>query len=325
MKSIDYRIAQSEVEWRRTRYERMGVRECTGQLCKAVARSAAKWLNVAHRTINPGMQCAAFEPSYDANRENIVVSLTSTSGRIRHIFPTLHSLAVQTRSPDLIVLWLGNRADYPRRTMARIEKMGVAVKYREDLGPNTKYHYAFGEYKRDLVITVDDDIIYHEAMVEELYQTHAKHPDLVIARRVHRMRFNADHSPARYVDWIWEYRDADGPAHDLLATGVGGVLYPPVVMALACWDNTDFLRVSPACDDIWLKFCELAHGIRVCAVDNSRYDRDVVYYRGQKTSLSAENVDRGKNDERMASCAEYFGMRDDLCERVLAEGQGERI
>ncbi len=319
MKSIDYKIAKSEAEWLRNKYENMGVRESTKRLCRAVKRRVLKRINCVVRSIHPGMKRAVFIPSFDEKKDNIVVSLTSTGSRIKYIFPTLYSLAAQTRKPDLIVLWLGNDVAYQQQTISKIEAMGIMIKYREDLGPNTKYYYAFSEYKKDLVITVDDDIIYHEEMIEELYGTYSKYPDLVIARRVNKLRFGSDKALVKYMDWIWEYRNSDKPAHDLLATGVGGVLYPPVVMALKCWENKDFLRVSPKSDDIWLKFCELSNGIKVCAVDNSSYYYDVINHKGQKTRLSADNVDRGKNDERIRSCAEYFGMSDDLCERVLAE------
>lgn len=319
MKSIDYKIAKSEAMWRRYRYENIGVKKSAGMLFSAVKRSAKKRVKCLVTTTCAGMKKVVFEPSYDENRENVVVSLTSTESRIKNIFPTLYSLAVQTKKPNLIVLWLGKDVDYSEQVLSRIKALGITIEFRKDLGPNTKYYYAFKEYKNNLVITVDDDIIYHEKMIEELYATYKKYPDLVIARRVNMMRFDFKKRLLKYTDWIWEYRDSGAPAFDLLATGVGGVLYSPSVMALKCWESKDFLRVSPGCDDIWLKFCELSQGVKVCAVENSGFRDDVINYRSQKTSLSSENVDNGKNDERIRSCIEYFGMRDDLCERVLSD------
>ena len=125
----------------------------------------------------------------------------------------------------------------------------------------------------------------------------------------------------KYLDWIYEYKDSESPAHELLATGVGGVLYPPAVTNLKCWQNTDFLTVCPACDDIWLKFCELSQNIKVSAVRGSSFYYDVIIPGTQKKALAAENVDKEKNDERIKSCMQYFGMCDDLCERILSEEQ----
>ncbi len=318
MKSIEYKIAQSESDWLRYKKENMGIRESAGCFFRAIKKRVWKKFYGMTRTFFFGIKKTKFNPSYDQNKQNIVVSLTSTFARIKHIFPTLYSLAEQTRKPDLIVLWISQDKVFPKRVIARINAMGIRVEFRKDLGPNTKYHYAFAEYKNDLIITVDDDIIYHKDMVQELYNTFLEHPELVIARRVHKIRFNSDKQPAKYKDWIWEYKAALSPAHDLLATGVGGVLYPPVVTKLKCWQNTDFLQACPSCDDIWLKFCELLYNIKVCAVNNSCFYKDVLIAKTQKNALAKQNVGREKNDERIKSCMQYFGMSGDLCERILA-------
>ena len=317
MKTIDERIAQSEALWRRYRYENMGVRESCGRLFSAAKRSMQKRIRRAATAVNYAMTRTCFSPSYDKAKENLVVSLTSTESRIRRIFPTLCSLAGQKRKPDIIVLWLGDKGAYPPSVISRIEDMGIMVRYREDVGPNTKYFYAFDEFKNDLVITVDDDIIYDRMMTEELYGGHLEHPDTVVARRVHKIRFSPSKKPVRYSDWIWEYRGGGGPAHDLLATGVGGVLYPPAVMAGMTPANRDFLKVCPMCDDIWLKFCEVEGGIKVYPVCASRFDLDVIRPGSQKRSLAVKNIDGGRNDRAVKACANYFGLRHDLCERFL--------
>ena len=320
MKDTDYRIAQSETEWIRYGYEHMGVRKSAKKLCAALNKSIRKKAKRAVRNVSGIVRKVTFTPSYDEKKKNIVVCLTTTPGRIRHIFPTIASLARQTMRPDLIVLWLGEREGYPPGILSKIEKRGICIRHVKDLGPNTKYHYAFETYQNDLVITVDDDMIYDENMIGELKKAHLNYPDLVVARRVHKIRFERDRKPSKYHDWIWEYRDADKPSHDLFATGVGGVLYPPQVMALDCWKNTDFLKVAPGGDDLWLKFCELSCNVKVCAVIGSGYLNDVEIYGSKKDSLSSENIGKNRNDEYIRSCMEYFGMMDDLCERMLAEG-----
>ncbi len=319
MKNTEYKIAYSDAEWYRYKSENMGIRDSTQRLFSSIKKHIWKKFYGISRELYVRMKKTEFHSSYDKNKENIVVSLTSTVARIKYIFPTLYSLVEQTRKPDLIVLWLSKDKDFPKHVIAKIKRMGIKVEFKEDLGPNTKYHYAFGEYKNDIIITVDDDIIYHNEMIHELYITFLKHPDLVIARRVHKIRFDIDRHPMKYRDWIWEYRDSKCPAHDLLATGVGGVLYPPSVTKLKCWENIDFLKICPTCDDIWLKFCELSQNIKVCAVENSRLCYDVVIARTQKNALAAENVGKEKNDESIKSCTQFFNMSDDLCKRILSE------
>ncbi len=259
----------------------------------------------------------SFKPAYDEKKENLVLSLTSTKERLPKIFPTLYSLIRQKRRPDLIVLWLDKDMDKRSRVISRIEALGISIKYREELGPHTKYYHAFCEYKNDVVITVDDDIIYDEKMTEELHAAHELCPEAVTARRVHKIRFDKDRAPVRYRDWIWEYRDSKEASYDLLATGVGGVLYPPFIMRHECFAKKDFLKYCPHCDDIWLKFCEISCGIKVCAVKGSDFRLDVTAPGTKKSSLAFENVDGGGNDEAVRLCAAYFGMEADLCERIL--------
>ena len=322
VKSIDEKIAEAEAEWRSYRYRNAGVRESAGQLYRALLRSARKRMNCAVRNICPVNICPVrkrvkFHPSYDKTKVNLVVSLTSTGERIKYILPTLYSLALQSGKPDLIVLWLGKDRAYPKRILSKIRETGILIKYREDLGPNTKYCYAFDEYHNDVVITVDDDIIYDKEMTQELYRAYQKHPEAVTARRVHKIRFGRNREPLKYKDWIWEYRDSASPDHDLFATGTGGVLYPPGVLGLKCWKNMDFLKICPKADDIWLKFCELKGGIRVFAVPDAGFHKDSVNLRTLRTSLAAGNIDRGRNDKYIRACTEYFGFKDDLCERIL--------
>lgn len=320
MNNIDEKIAQSESQWREYRYKNMGIRESAGRLCNAFTRSAKKRINCAIRNALSGVKATKFQLSYDEKKENIVISLTSTKGRIKNIFPTLNSLVSQTVRPDIIILWLGRNIRYPRSAISKIKSMGVVVKYRKDLGPNTKYYYAFSEYKKNVIITIDDDIIYHKDMIKELYETYLNHKGCVIARRVHKIRFGSDRQPVRYRDWIWEYRSTGCMGDDLFATGCGGVLYPPTVISLKCWENTDFLEVCPTGDDIWLKFCELYCGIKVYPVKNAGFNKDVANLGIKNSGLAAVNVDDGMNDKYMKSCTEYFGFNDNLCERVLGEG-----
>ncbi len=319
MKSIDEKIAQSEAEWQKIRYENRGVRESAEGFLKAAKRGAAKRINLVYGNIRAGLKRNVFISSYDKGKENIVVSLTTTAGRIRYIFLTIYSLVSQTQKPDKIVLWLGKDVYYPQSVISKIKKLGITVRYVKDLGPHTKYHYAFAVFKKDVIITADDDIIYHRDMVKELYETHLKYPGQVVARRVHRMRFDRNRQPVRYKDWIWECRDTEGPSDGLFATGVGGVLYPPSVTTLECWKNTDFLKVCPKADDIWLKFCELSCGIRVCGVKYAGTDRDAQNIRTIRTGLAFGNIDEGMNDGYIKACTQYFGFNGELCERVLGE------
>ena len=73
MKNIDEKIARSQAQWRRYRYENMGVRESMARLCMALGKSLGKRLNCAAVNLRAAMKASGSEPSYDEKRENIVV------------------------------------------------------------------------------------------------------------------------------------------------------------------------------------------------------------------------------------------------------------
>ena len=95
------------------------------------------------------------------------------------------------------------------------------------------------------------------------------------------------------------------------------ILLTTAVMAGMRSENRDFLKVCPMCDDIWLKFCEVEGGIKVYPVCDSRFDLDVIRPGSQKRSLAVKNIDGGRNDRAVKTCANYFGMSRDLCARFL--------
>ena len=123
MKSIEYKIAQSESDWLRYKKENMGIRESTGCFFRAIKKRVWKRFYGMTRTFFFGIKKTKFHPAYDENKQNIVVSFTSTAARIKHVFPTLNSLAVQTRKPDLVVLWLSKDEVFPKRTLEKIKAM----------------------------------------------------------------------------------------------------------------------------------------------------------------------------------------------------------
>ena len=116
--------------------------------------------------------------------KKIIVSLTSYPARINIVPYVIASILKQTMKPDKIILWLGIEK-FPDKKLPKIfeklKRCGVDIEFREDLGPHTKYFYAMKEYPEDLIITFDDDVIYHGYIIESLYKSYLLHPKCVCA------------------------------------------------------------------------------------------------------------------------------------------------
>ncbi|MCD8039712.1 MAG: glycosyltransferase [Lachnospiraceae bacterium] len=246
----------------------------------------------------------------------VIVSLTSYPERFSHIHIALKSIMLQTMKPDKIIVWLDDDVDRAQLTprMLALEKYGI--EYRSmpgDFKPHKKYFHAMQEFPDDIIVTVDDDQIYSRDMIETLIKTHERYPDAVCARRVHKMTKNPDGTIAPYNEWLGEYCGCDKPSHALVATGVGGVLYPPHCLYEKAFDTELITRLCLKADDIWLKFMELLNGTRVVWAP-CRVPMPCLLEKEQGTSLRSENVGRNRNDAYFSMVRDYFNVQADAFE-----------
>lgn len=244
--------------------------------------------------------------------ERIIVSLASYPARFEQIHIALKSIMLQSMKPDRIIVWLGEDVERIRLThkMIELEQYGVEYRYVRDLRAHKKYFYVMQEFPEDLIITIDDDVIYPKDVIETLVNTHRRYPGCVCASRVHKIMKKADGTIAPYQDWIGEYCGCDTPSHELIAIGVGGILYPPHCLYEKVFDADLILKLCLNADDIWLKFMELLKGTRVVWAP-CRIPMPGLIEKEQKTSLNAENVGRNMNDVYFANMAHYFSVQVD--------------
>lgn len=238
----------------------------------------------------------------ESREKKIIVSLTSYPGRINAVPGTIGSLLRQTVKPDKIILWLGEEK-FPEQKLPPIfdelRKCGVEIRFRPDLKSHTKYFYAIQEFPEDLIITVDDDLLYRETLVEELYRSYLNYPNCVSALRVHKMRFNDDCTLKKYAEWHIEYSGEIGScSHQYFATGVGGVLYPPHVLHSEVTNLENIQKYCHNHDDLWLKIMEVMNGTKVVLAADSKKQNNGQIMGTQKTGQWKENVVDGGNDRQ---------------------------
>lgn len=211
----------------------------------------------------------------DKTVPKIIVSFTSHPMRIEYVPEVLDSLYEQTRTPDIILLWLAEEQfpekekDLPERIVMDAAQGKLQIRWCYDLGSHKKYYYATKEYPEDIIITVDDDIHYDPRMIDTLYQSYRKFPNAVSAEKVMLIIFDKEGRLMPCSEWVVSYAAlADEPSLQLMALGNRGVLYPPGIH-----DPTDFSleKIKRYCcyrgtmfqNDSWLKIHELNAGIPV--------------------------------------------------------------
>lgn len=180
--------------------------------------------------------------------------------------------------------------------------------------PHMKYYYAMQKHPDDIIITVDDDIVYKNDLVEKLYAAYTRHPLCIAAMRVHKMRFASDGTLLGYNKW--KMRDSehiDEERMDLFATGVGGVLYPPHLMYQNIFDWETIRKTCMKADDVWLKFMQVLNGRKVVLAGKQEA---LTYIDGtQESGLFNSNVFGEKNDEQIEAVLDFYG-KDELVRKL---------
>ena len=116
----------------------------------------------------------------------IWVSLTTTPKRIAHVRTVIDSLLAQSKKADTIILnipnifFRSNEGYTIPEDIEALEKEGkIAINRCNDFGPATKLipSLSLVEEPDDIIITVDDDHIYPNEMVESLANAMEQNPN----------------------------------------------------------------------------------------------------------------------------------------------------
>lgn len=225
--------------------------------------------------------------------KKIIVSLTSYPARYEALHLVVESLLRQKLKPDRVILYLyeGEAKHLPETLMRLKSKRFCIVTVGENIRPHKKYFYAFQNYPKDLIITVDDDYIYPSDLVMNLYRKHLSHRNAVIGGRCREIKVDEQGKLLPYNLWPICHDDSRADM-SLVATGVGGVLYTPALLDARVLDLEGIKELALNQDDLWLKTMEILKGTRTVPVTLNWAEGKALTYDG---SLFSTN-EYGEND-----------------------------
>ena len=273
---------------------------------------------------------------HSVNRKPVIVSITSYPARIHEAVLAIRTVYRQTMQPDQVVLWLGEEkfpnklGDLPKELLQLVSEKGLEIRWREDLGPHTKYFYAFKEFPDALVITIDDDILYPPDRIENLYQCYLRFPQAVSAGRADFVPvFEQEEIPPvtawpQEVDaWVLQ------PSMQLYAMGVNCVLYPTALFSQVAelLDKETIRRVCPYADDLWLKAMQAVAGIPVVVAEPDQ-PLPISTEESQNTALWHYNCREGGNNVQWKQIEQEIDARYGsgfLCRKLLDKSIGKDL
>ena len=200
---------------------------------------------------------------------------------------------------DGMVIKLNNLADQRRLgSTAKVPRYATAYKFpAQEVLTRLK----------DIVITVDDDVFYRSNLIRDLVEEHKKRKEEIICTRAHKMKFvNGKLLP--YKEWDYETIDIQESSHYLMATGVGGVLYPPEILPAYTFDKDKIIKLCLFADDVWLKAVEIKAGKKVYAIPATKTKYVVGIWGSEQVALNHSNVGENKNDQFIKNVFSYFNL-----------------
>lgn len=248
----------------------------------------------------------------EQDNRRLTVSFTSYPARIRFVPAMLSTLLKQTRPANQIVLYLsedqfpGRETDLPEELQNAQKESRLQIRWvTGDLKPHKKYIYAFRDFPEDIIVTVDDDVLYAPELLEQLWQAHLEHPEAVVAGRTHLITLDKDGHPNPYTQWIHCTQGFDdGPSMQLIAIGIAGVLYDPKLFPPELFDEESIHSLCLEADDLWLKAMELVAGVPVVRASNPELIRTIAD--SQETALYLQNLNENRNDVFLTNVIGYI-------------------
>ena len=238
----------------------------------------------------------------------IIVSMTSFPARINFVDIVLHRLFLQTLRPDKVVLYL-SKEQFPNLEkdlpypLLDMKEIGLEIHWCDgDIKAYKKLLPALKEYENDIVIIVDDDLIYDVDLVENLYRGYLEYPNALIASRVHKPTLDGNKLEP-YQNWIKEYHgDMYKPSYDLFLTGGAGTLIPPHIFDDEVFNMKVIQECCPHADDIWINIQAAIKQIPIVNIAKNN-----IINRVQESQIvQLFDINRNENDTQLNKLREYY-------------------
>ena len=240
----------------------------------------------------------------------LIVSLTSFGNRLKYAALAIESIMQGTMKPNKIVLAISD--DLKNKKLPLLlqnqQKRGLEILYCKDIRSYTKLIPTLRIYPEAYIITIDDDCIYNQDLVENLVNTSIDYPHDICANRVHRIRFDKKGNIETYLKWGYQSNIEDASYLNFL-TGVGGVLYPPHCLSEKVTDETTFLNICKSADDIWFYAMAVIKGTLIRKTHTyNQYGNDYVWNVENNDGLNNVNIDQNANDVQFKAVARKYNL-----------------
>ncbi len=247
------------------------------------------------------------------HKEKVIVSMTSFPAAITYAVQAIQSILNGSVLPDKVVLYLTfaqfGESGLPQELLALADSHPAFEirDYERDIRSYRKLIPALRDFPDAVIVTVDDDVDYHEHMLRDLLRLHEQIPEAVLAHRAKLMKPGTPYRRWRKYRWYHFLFRRLHVGFTNIATGVGGVLYPPHSLKPEMLDEDLFTQIAPTTDDIWFWAAAVANGTPVVPVPFG-HNKPKGVGKPRELSLKTTNFKSGvdKNAATLKAIVERF-------------------
>lgn len=245
--------------------------------------------------------------------KNIIVSLTTYDKRLHEVYLTIESIMQQTYKANKIVLWLTeDLKDSIPQTLLLQMKRGLEIKYCEDLRSYKKLIPALKMYPEDIIVTIDDDVIYNIDTLELLIKTHLKYPEAVSCCWAMKMTFDEYGTLKPYN--LWDHQTLEySPNMQNVPIGCAAILYPPHSLDEEVMNKDVFMDICKYADDIWFKAMALKNHTPAMVtpqlIHEHQYYDNILW---QDKGLTQTNINNNMNDVQLKAVFDKYNLYENL-------------
>ena len=235
----------------------------------------------------------------------VIVSLTTIPSRLGYVHLAIRSLLRQSVLPEKIILWLN--VDLIQAVPQKLSQLqGDLFEIRRSplKCSHRKLVHSLDAFPEKVIVTCDDDGMYEQKWLENLYNEHLEHPTEIITNRCHFISYDEKGNTLPYRQWM-KVRHTGFSSPALMPAGYGGVLYPPGSFIDEVTNQDLFMKLTPSADDLWFKAMSYLNGT-LCRRSSTPGEKPVTILGTQAVRLGHTNIRLDQNREQWNALLEHF-------------------
>tara|TARA_R110000751_G_scaffold63421_2_gene130871 strand:+ start:987 stop:2030 length:1044 start_codon:yes stop_codon:yes gene_type:complete len=257
---------------------------------------------------------------FDKKSPKPIVSITTISTRIKTLSKTIESIKNQTFPPQSINLYISSEPylidvgfQKNNNEIKKIIELGVNVYFTKNIGPYRKQYpiifqlLKLGADPDTPIITMDDDVVYPDHIVEMLMEEYFKR-DAVIAHRGRQIVFS-NNGLGAYKNFI---PPEEKLSHLNIGTGKNGICYR---LKHFPKDRSYYIGpiLAPTADDIWCKWVTSSKCVPTYIIEPEAAYNSTLDFKesnpGEKNCLFHKYNASGKNDIAINNMETFFNFK----------------